>query len=142
MVIKTKLALLRSSHRSELRRRMNRSAGTSAKFRFRSGHAQGANGRVTHVTGLREEDPRPGLASGNGVLEGCDAPPGEYKKPQSFCIMLRPQNAVEADRIFNTLAQGGTVQIPLGETIWALRFGFVVDRFGMPWLINCEKPAA
>jgi PhnB protein len=39
------------------------------------------------------------------------------------------------------LAEQGTVQIPFGETFWALRFGMVVDRFGMPWLINCEKPA-
>ena len=82
-----------------------------------------------------------GLASSHGVLEGCDAPPGEYKKPQSFCLMLRPKDAAEAERIFNALAEAGTVQIPFGETFWALRFGMVVDRFGMPWLINCEKPA-
>jgi PhnB protein len=57
-----------------------------------------------------------GLASGDGVLEGCDAPPGEYKKPQSFCVMLRPKDAAEAERIFNALAEKGTVQIPFGET--------------------------
>ena len=83
-----------------------------------------------------------GLASGDGVLEGCDAMPGEYKKPQSFCVMLRPKNAAEADGIFNALAKEGTVQIAIEETFWALRFGKVVDRFGIPWLINCEKPAA
>ena len=82
-----------------------------------------------------------GLASGDGALEGCDAPPGEYKKPQSFCVMLRPKDAAEAERLFKALAEEGTVQIPFGETFWALRFGMVVDRFGMPWLINCEKPA-
>jgi PhnB protein len=83
-----------------------------------------------------------GLASGDGVLEGCDAMPGEYKKPQSFCVMLRPKDAAEAERIFTALAENGTVQIPFGETFWALRFGHVVDRFGMPWIINCEKAAA
>jgi PhnB protein len=30
----------------------------------------------------------------------------------------------------------------MAQTFWALRFGMVVDRFGMPWLINCEKPTA
>jgi PhnB protein len=54
--------------------------------------------------------------------------------------MLRPKNAVEAERIFNALAEEGTVQIPIEETFWALRFGKVV--FGIPWLINCEKLAA
>jgi PhnB protein len=82
-----------------------------------------------------------GLSLGDGVLEGCDAPPGEYKKPQSFCVMFKPKDAAEADRIFSALAEDGIVQIPIRETFWALRFGMVVDRFGMPWLINCERPA-
>jgi PhnB protein len=82
-----------------------------------------------------------GLASGDGVLEGCDAMPGQYKKPESFCVMLRPKGAAEADRIFKALADGGTVQIPIAETFWALRFGKVIDRFGVPWLVNCERPA-
>ena len=55
--------------------------------------------------------------------------------------MLRPKDAAEAERIFSALAEEGTVQIPIEETFWALRFGMVVDRFGMPWLINCEKHA-
>jgi len=82
------------------------------------------------------------LASDDGLLEGCDAMPGEYKKPQSFCVMLKPKGAAEAERIFRALAEDGTVQIPMAQTFWALRFGMVVDRFGMPWLINCEKPTA
>ena len=56
--------------------------------------------------------------------------------------MFRPRDAAEADRTFNALTEDGHVQIPIAETFWALRFGMVVDRFGMPWLINCEKPAA
>jgi PhnB protein len=83
-----------------------------------------------------------GLTIGDGVLEGCDAPPGEYKRPQSFCIMFRPKDVAEADRCFNALAEGGTVQIPIGQTFWALRFGHLVDRFRMPWLINLEKSTA
>ena len=83
-----------------------------------------------------------GLASDDGVFEGCDAMPGEYKKPQSFCVMLRSKDASEAERIFNALAEDGTMQISIAQTFWALRFGMVVDRFGIPWLINCEKPAA
>ena len=83
-----------------------------------------------------------GLALDGGALEGCDAGPGEYKKPESFALMLRPKDVVEAERIFNALAEKGTVQMPFQEYFWALRFGHVVDRFGMAWLINCEKPAA
>ena len=83
-----------------------------------------------------------GLALRDGVLEGCDATPGQFKTLQGFCVMLKPKDAEEAERIFHTLAEDGTVQISIGETFWALRFGKVVDQFGIPWLINCEKPAA
>jgi PhnB protein len=68
--------------------------------------------------------------------------PGQYKKPESFCVMLRPKEAAEADRMFKVLAEEGTVQIPIEETFWALRFGKIVDRFGVPWLVNCEKKPA
>src|SRR5215472_4080346 len=70
-----------------------------------------------------------GLALDDGVLEGCDAMPGEYKEPQSFCVMLRPKGTAEAEGIFRALAEDGTVKIPIAETFWALRFGMVVDRF-------------
>jgi PhnB protein len=83
-----------------------------------------------------------GLTLSDGLLEGCDAPPGDYKRPQSFCVMFRPKDAAEADSAFNALAEGGSIQIPIAETFWARRFGMVVDRYGIPWLINCEKPAA
>lgn len=89
-------------------------------------------GKILHA-GLAFDD--------GGLLEGCDAGPGQYKKPQSFCVMLRPKSGPEADRIFHALADNGAVEIPIAETFWALRFGMVVDRFGIPWLINCEKPA-
>ena len=56
--------------------------------------------------------------------------------------MFRPKDAAEADRVFSALAEDGIMRIPIRETFWALRFGMVVDRFGMPWLINCEKPTA
>jgi PhnB protein len=42
--------------------------------------------------------------------------------------------------MFAALADAGTVQMPLQETFWALRFGMVTDRFGIPWMINFGKP--
>jgi len=31
--------------------------------------------------------------------------------------------------------------MPLQQTFWAARFGTVVDRFGIPWMINGELAA-
>ena len=75
------------------------------------------------------------------ILTGADALPGQYQKPQGFSIMLNSEDAAEADRLFKALAEKGAVQLPLQETFWALRFGMLTDQFGIPWMINCGKPA-
>jgi PhnB protein len=86
-------------------------------------------GKVLHAT----------FTLGDHVLTGADAPPEGYQKPQGFSVLLNFEeaDAAEADRIFAALAEGGTVQMPIQETFWALRFGMLVDRFGTPWMINC-----
>jgi PhnB protein len=81
------------------------------------------------------------LIVGDSVLMGSDAPPQFFEKPQGFSVSLVFDDAVEAERIFNALAENGTVQMPIQETFWAARFGMVVDRFGTPWMINCDLPA-
>jgi PhnB protein len=75
------------------------------------------------------------------TLYGSDALPGRYQKPQGFALQVNLSDPLEAERIFKALAENGTVQMPLQETFWALRFGVLADQFGVPWLINCEKPA-
>lgn len=73
------------------------------------------------------------------LLMGSDAPPGHYAKPQGFSVSINLKDPAEAERIFQALAENGTVRMPLQETFWAARFGMLVDRFGIPWMINCEK---
>ena len=80
------------------------------------------------------------MTVGDEVLMGADAMPNHYQKPQGFSVTLGIQDQTEAERIFKALAENGTVQMPLQETFWAVRFGMVVDRFGIPWMINCGRP--
>jgi len=87
--------------------------------------------RVMHAT----------LSVGDQLLQGSDSPPGQYQKPQGFSIAIALSDATEAERIFKALSENGKVQMPLEETFWALRFGYLIDRFGVPWMINCEKSA-
>jgi len=79
------------------------------------------------------------LQFGDQVLMGGDAPPGQYKTPTGFCVTLAVETVEQAERIFNSLADGGTVQMPFQETFWAARFGMITDRFGVPWIINGEQ---
>jgi PhnB protein len=81
------------------------------------------------------------LEIGDLVLMGSDSPPENFKPPQGFYINLGIANPAEAERLFNALAEDGQVTMPFAQTFWAYRFGMVVDQFGIPWMINCEKAA-
>ena len=48
-------------------------------------------------------------------------------------------DAHAAERVFEALADNGRIEMPLQKTFWAGRFGALIDRFGIPWTINCEK---
>jgi len=78
------------------------------------------------------------LVVGDTRLYGSDVAPGSYELPRGFGIALSPAEG-DAERLFVDLAAGGTVRMPLQETFWALRFGMLTDRFGIPWIINSEK---
>ncbi len=80
------------------------------------------------------------LTVGRGELLGADLPPDQYQRPQGFGVMLGLDDVAEAERLFNALAQDGVVTMPLQETFWAARYGNLVDRFGIPWEINCGRP--
>ena len=81
------------------------------------------------------------LEIGGHRLMGADTPPGRFQKPQGFAVTLGLQDAAEAERIFQALSAGGAVQLSLQETFWAQRFGMLVDRYGIPWMINCGRAA-
>ena len=78
------------------------------------------------------------LTLGGQVLMGADVAPDGYEAPRGFSLSLQIASTAEAERVFHELARDGTVNMPLEKTFWAERFGMVVDRFGIPWLINCE----
>ena len=79
------------------------------------------------------------LTVGTVVLNGADAMPQQYEQPQGFSLSLNMTSPADAERIFGQLASGGRVVMALEQTFWAARFGHVVDRYGIPWLINCES---
>lgn len=81
------------------------------------------------------------LAVGEAVLMASDTPPGQYAAPQGFAVTINVEDAAEAERIFRALAEGGTITMPLEKTFWAERFGMLVDRFGVPWIVNGGRAA-
>ena len=91
--------------------------------------------------GWRDKVMHARLKLGDSILMGSDAPPDRYNEPRGFSVSLGVNSPGDAERIFAALAEGGTVQMPLQQTFWAARFGTLVDKFGIPWMVNCEQPA-
>jgi len=79
------------------------------------------------------------MTIGDSVLMASDAPPGRQSKPQGFSVSVQLKDPAEAERIFHALADNGTVHMPFGKTFFSAGFGMLVDRFGIPWMINCEQ---
>ena len=73
------------------------------------------------------------------TLMGSDAPPERYEAMKGFSVTLGIKKPAEAERVFKALSAKGKVHMPIQETFWATRFGMLVDQFGTPWMINCEK---
>jgi PhnB protein len=81
------------------------------------------------------------LEVGQTMLMGSDGRPGETVTKGGFSVSLSVENPQDAERLFAALSEGGSVTMPIGPTFWAVRFGMFVDRFGVAWMINCEKAA-
>lgn len=72
------------------------------------------------------------------TIMASDAPPGKYERPAGISVAIGLNDRDRGERIFNALAENGRVEMPFQKTFWASGFGMCVDRFGIPWMVNCE----
>lgn len=77
------------------------------------------------------------LEVGSAVLMAADGPGGAGEG--STTINVEVDSIEEAERVFAALGEGGQVRMALAETFWAHRWGFLIDRYGKPWMVNCMK---
>jgi PhnB protein len=59
---------------------------------------------------------------------------------EGFSLTLNLETEAEADKYFAALEDGGKVEMPLAKTFWSPKFGVVVDRFGVSWMVNVMMP--
>ena len=79
---------------------------------------------------------------GNTALMGTDAPEAHYRKTQGMNVSISLPTVDEARRVFHALAHDGRITMPFEKTFWSSGFGAVVDRFGIPWMVNTDQSAA
>ena len=72
------------------------------------------------------------LTIGETLVLGADVHPNDYEQPRGFSVLLGVDDPDETERIFHALAENGIVKMPIQQTFWAVRFGALVDQFGIP----------
>ena len=86
--------------------------------------------RIIHAT----------LQLGEFELAGADTLPQDFRHPQGFAVILTISDLTRAGENFDRLAEGGEVQLPFEKSFWSAGYGMCIDRFGIPWEINCNAP--
>lgn len=80
------------------------------------------------------------LEVGDQAIMGADMDvawaPNVGKPKNGFDVTLHTANKDEARRWFESLSEGGRAVMPFRETFWSPGFGSLVDRFGIPWMVN------
>jgi PhnB protein len=87
----------------------------------------GSADRIMHACLVLEGSP---LMASDSML---DQP---YEGMKNFAVTLSFPAVGKAKEVFDGLAEGGQVMMPMGKTFWAESFGMLTDRFGTPWMIN------
>jgi len=88
-----------------------------AQYRGKVMHASFVAGDVKFMA----SDGRPGEASGGN---------------DDIALSLATRDDAEGERVFNALARGGEVTMPLQEAFWGGKFGSLTDRFGVKWMVS------
>ena len=91
--------------------------------------APGSENKVMHAS----------LKIGDSIVMISDGMASGKTEFKGFDLSISVRKEADADRIFAALAEGGAVQMPLGKTFWAPKFGMVADKFGVHWMVNLEQ---
>lgn len=81
------------------------------------------------------------LSIGHNTLMGNDVPAfmGKVDENENRSkISVSAESREEADRLFQVLSAGGTVEVPIDDSMWGSYFGMFRDKFGIEWMVNFE----
>lgn len=70
-----------------------------------------------------------------------DASPGKTYGEGPISLSVATEQLEEAERVFDRLADGGNVEMPMTDTFWGAKFGMLTDKYGIDWMISCRLPS-
>jgi len=81
------------------------------------------------------------LPIGKNVLMGNDVPESMGKVNENenrSKISISAESREEADKLFNGLSTGGTIEVPIADSPWGSYFGMFRDKFGIEWMVDFD----
>ena len=95
-------------------------------------------GDMAHDPSERDKVMHAQLETPDGlILMASDTPAGMARKPgDNITVSLTGDDEAQIRRYWDQLAQGGQVTVPLAKAPWGDTFGMLVDKFGIPWMID------
>lgn len=77
----------------------------------------------------------------NRLMASDDPTTDTFGPVQGMQVNYSVADVDEAKRVFDALADGGKVTLPIAATSWSPMFGMCIDRFGTPWMVGADAPA-
>ncbi|WP_299397607.1 VOC family protein [uncultured Gelidibacter sp.] len=80
--------------------------------------------------------------SSASILMGSDAAGGwapNLIHGNNFSVSISAESKAEADTLFDSLSEGGTLTMPMAKTFWGSYFGMFTDKFGINWMVNFDE---
>jgi PhnB protein len=81
------------------------------------------------------------LPIGNNTLMGNDVPSflGTVNENENRSkIVISAESKLEADKLFNGLSAGGSIEVPISDSPWGTYFGMFRDKFGIEWMVDFD----
>ena len=75
---------------------------------------------------------------GNGITLMASDGSQPVSNSANIHLCMDFKDTAAMDNVFNLLAEGGNITMPLQDTFWGARFGMLTDRFGINWMFNSE----
>lgn len=76
---------------------------------------------------------------GNSLMMASDGKPGEVYKGDNISLSIDFTDIADMTAKFDKLAVGGEITMPVQDTFWGATFGMLTDKFGIHWMVNCDK---
>lgn len=82
------------------------------------------------------------LPIGKNILMANDVPESMGKVNENenrSKIFISAESREEADKLFNGLSAGGTIEMPIADSPWDSYFGMFRDKYGIEWMVNFDS---